>query len=389
MKQKVFFIVLLVGLLFFIACKYNSMGQNGVQDESKVTLTFYSNNDKLGSIIALDNDEKTLKSNSKIEKDCFVVFKAKIEGENEIYQWKINDEVKYFYLHEIRLNITEDTRIEAVFRDPHVVMLDDISFELVSITEVNNIELGYDYIAENRIHTLSLSPYLICKTEVTRELYERVMKDDPSASFTPPNQTEIQGKRPVERVTWFDAIAFCNELTCLVDGTNSQCVYEITNIEKGEGEYPNRIISADVKADWSKRGFRLPTEAEWEVAARSGKNTKWAETDDESELPEYAWYKLSSKARTHQVALLKPNSYGLYDMTGNVWEWCWDLYENITEDGQDFGKDYKGANSGTDRSYRGGGFINPKNPCSIGHRAGGFEPKMAVDSLGLRIVRKK
>lgn len=378
-----------IALLFFTACKNNNVRQERGQENSKVTVTFYSNDDSLGYVMAFGEDEKNITSNSKIEKDSFIILKANVEGENEIYKWKINDKVEHFYLHEIRLNITEDTKIEAIFRDPHAMELQDIKFDFVSIIEAQNIELGYEYIAENRVHTVSLSPYLICKTEVTRELYKRVMGDDPSASFTPPNQTEIQGKRPVERVTWFDAVYFCNELTSLIDGSDSQCVYEITNIKRGEGDYPNRIISADVKADWSKRGFRLPTEAEWEAAARAGKNTKWAETDEEDDLVEYAWYLKSAKNRTHQVALLKPNSYRLYDMTGNVWEWCWDWYENITEEGVDFGKDYRGAESGDSRCYRGGGFINPKTACAIGHRAGGFEPRMAVDSLGFRLVRRK
>ena len=377
----VFFVV----LAFFTACKNSHSNQR----ESKITLVFYSNDDNLGYVSATNEEGMSIMPNSKVAKDSFIIFKANVEGENEIHQWKINNEVKYFYLNEIRLNITENTRIEAVFRDPRSMVLDDIKFDFVSITKTGNIELGYDYIAENRVHTVSLSPYLICKTEVTRALYAKVMKDDPSSSFTPPNQTEIPEKRPVERITWFDAIAFCNELTILLDGSDDQCVYEMKNIVKGEGEYPNRIVSADVKVDLSKRGFRLPTEAEWEVAARAGKNTKWSETDDETELAEYAWYLKSGKGRTHQVGLLKPNSYGLYDMTGNVWEWCWDWYENITEDGQDLGKDYRGALQGDSRSYRGGGFVNPKTPCSIGHRAGGFEPKMAVDSLGLRIVRRK
>lgn len=385
MKRKAFFIALWSVLLVFNTCRVNHINQ----DEGKVNLMFYSNNDDLGSVVACDEDGKTLSSNLRVEKGSFVLFKANVEGENELYQWKINGEVKHFYLNEIRFVIQKDTVIEAIFRNPHTMELDGINFDFVSISDVENVELGYNYIAENRAHTVSLSPYLICKTEVTRELYKKVMKDDPSASFTPPNQTEIQAKRPVERVTWFDAIAFCNELTRLIDGCSSQCVYEITNIRKGENDYPNRIISADVKVDWSKKGFRLPTEAEWEVAARAGKNTRWAETDEEWELKEYAWYKASSKIRTHQVALLKPNSYGLYDMSGNVWEWCWDWYENITEEGQDFGKDYRGALSGDSRCYRGGGFVNPKTPCLIGHRAGGFEPKMAADSLGLRIVRKK
>ncbi len=136
---------------------------------------------------------------------------------------------------------------------------------------------------------------------------------------------------------------------------------------------------------FSKGGFRLPTEAEWEYAARSGgKAEKWAGTNNESELSDYAWYDKNSERKTHPVGQKKPNGLGIYDMSGNVWEWVQDWYDekyysNSPKDNP------KGADSGIYRVSRGGTWYNNKNRLRTSVRAQ-REPDKRADGTGFRLA---
>ena len=138
----------------------------------------------------------------------------------------------------------------------------------------------------------------------------------------------------------------------------------------------------------SKNGFRLPTEAEWEWAAMGGKNYRWAGTDTKSELKNYAWYKNDdggdANNKTHQVKMKQPNAYGLYDMSGNVWEWCWDRYSRTTPTG---GQDPAGAASGVIRVDRGGSWVTDADNAARAYRDNGG-PGVRSSSLGLRLVSR-
>ena len=130
---------------------------------------------------------------------------------------------------------------------------------------------------------MSAQPFWMGVFEVTQEQYQAVMGNNPS---------QIKGAdRPVERVSWYDAGVFCRRAS-----------------EK------------------TRRAFRLPTEAEWEYACRAGSKTRYCFGDDEKQLGDYAWYKGNSEGTTHPVGQKKPNAWGLYDMHGNVAEWCEDSY---------------------------------------------------------------
>ena len=148
--------------------------------------------------------------------------------------------------------------------------------------------------------------------EVTQELFQEVMGWNASKFQSDP-------KNPVETVTWYDCISFCNKLSTLLGF--EEC-YRMTDVEM----LYVHIIKAKITWDESKNGFRLPTEYEWGFFAKAGTDNQWSGTNDVNDLVKYAWYDKNSNYETHPVGEKLPNEWGLYDMTGNVWEWCWDLY---------------------------------------------------------------
>ena len=192
--------------------------------------------------------------------------------------------------------------------------------------------------AEFPRHRVTMSGFWLGKYEVTQSHYVRIMGENPS---------NFKGsRRPVDGVSWYDAIQFCNKLS---EKMNLEPVYEISKPFLGIfGGY-------SVKINEKANGFRLPYEAEWEYACRAGTTTKyyWGNSIN----GRYCWYDDNSGSKTHPVGQKKPNRWGLYDMSGNVWEWCMDWYDSDYYSNSQQ-KNPHGPSSGKYRSIRGGSYYN-------------------------------
>jgi formylglycine-generating enzyme required for sulfatase activity len=200
-----------------------------------------------------------------------------------------------------------------------------------------------------------VSPFYMDKFPVTQGLYEKVMGKEK-------NKSRFEGgDRPVETVSWFDAVEFCNRLS---EKAGLKPVYTI------DGE--------KITADWHAKGFRLPTEAEWEYACRAG-NTE----ERYGEIDKIAWYKDNSNGSTQGVGKKDPNPWGLYDILGNVYEWCWDWYGDYPEDNK---KDWQGSEDGSSRVLRGGCWIYDASYCRAGFRIESH-PVSSDHDVGFRLLR--
>ncbi len=230
---------------------------------------------------------------------------------------------------------------------------------LLNVSLVDSIKAGKDALLslDNDMVTILRKKYKMLKTEVTQELYMAIMGENPS--------WHKGDNLPVENVNWYDAIYFCNKLSITkglspvyaVDGQTDITKWNYTPHKKNE-------ITGTITQNASASGYRLPTEEEWEYAAKGGRNYTYAGSNN---LNEVGWYRDNSGDKTHPVAQKKPNGYGLYDMTGNVWEWCWD------------------SRGDYNRYSRGGSYSSYGSSCEVGIRNyyGAYNQDR---SLGFRIV---
>ena len=226
-------------------------------------------------------------------------------------------------------------------------------------------------------HLVEVSNFYICDHEVTQKEYLDVIGENPSNKFAKGDD------KPVDCVSWYDAVEYCNALSVKKDLT--PC-YTIDKSKADWGDNPCGVVTCNFSAN----GYRLPTEAEWEYAARGGKKSKGYKYSGSDNIDCVAWYhdncysvEDNELSGAHIVMTKSKNEIDLYDMSGNVWEWCWDKYAEYTPS---LKSNPTGASSGYYRVCRGDGSYQPAKYCLVVHRSR-LPSDNTKKQFGFRVVR--
>ena len=273
----------------------------------------------------------------------------------------------------VPFTITEETTVKSIayksdYTDSTVKVA---SFRIDSYVHVfvqgGSFSMGSDTGGEVPVHNATVSDFYISKYETTQKEYEAVIGSNPSSV-----SDGIGLNKPVNEVSWHDAVVYCNALSTQEGLT--PCY---------SGTVP------DISCNFSANGYRLPTEAEWEYASRGGASSLGYIYSGSNTVGDVAWYSGNDNDVCEEVGTKSPNELEIYDMSGNLYEWCWDWYdEEYYSDETADDLDTSGPPTGTNRVIRGGSWSSyGDSSCRSAYRNSNT-PSSSSNNIGFRLVRR-
>lgn len=255
-------------------------------------------------------------------------------------------------------------------------------FYVTAITETPTMPENFIFVEggtfNNGTSDVTISSFYIDKHELTQAEYQTVMGTNPSHFGNRPDH-------PVTRASWFNAIEYCNRRSLLeeltpcysysIDGTNPDNWPDGWNTASGN--------HYNISCNWAANGYRLPTEMEWMFAAKGGNSSENYIYSGSDTIGDVAWYSVNSSSTTHTVCTKDANELGIFDMSGNVYEWCWDIHASYPDDSQN---NPTGAIYGSDHLLRGGSYLYAQYTCQLTHRKDHL-PSTTGNSYGFRVCR--